>query len=140
MSLLFYYISVDEAAKIHEISIIPLRNFFGASGFFYLAWVIVAIPVILLLALLYYRFVFALPRSIRLQIIVAGGLYITGGLGMEMLAAYYRNKRLGQWDIVPFLITLEEFLENVGIVVFIFALTSYMKSFLEKKEISIEFV
>ena len=48
-----------------------------------------------------------------------------GALGMEMLVRYFHNRKVGQWNIYPFLITIEELLENIGIVVFIYALTFY---------------
>lgn len=139
LSLIFFYISLDEAAAIHEISIKPLRSLFGADGIFYFSWVIIAIPILLLLALLYFRFVFALPRSTCYEFILAGSIYIMGALGMEMLGGYFIHKKVLGIDIYPFEITIEELLENIGIVIFIYSLTSYISSQLEPKKISIEF-
>ena len=59
---------------------------------------------------------------------------------MELLEGYFHIMKAGQWDPVPYLVSFEEFLENVGTVVFIYALTSYLKSLREGKGISIEFV
>ena len=140
LSAIFVYLSLDEAAMIHEITTEPMRSIFGAKGIFYYSWVIIAIPVLLLLALYFFRFVFALPLNTRLQIIAAGGLFIMGALGMELLEGYFHIMKAGQWDPVPYLVSFEEFLENVGTVVFIYALTSYLKSLREGKGISIEFV
>ena len=140
MSIMFFYIALDEAAAIHEITIKPLRLFFGAGGFFYFSWVILAIPILLLLALLYFRFVFSLPNNTRNEFILAGSIYILGALGMEMIGGYFLKTKVGGLDVYPFCVTIEEFLENVGIVIFIYSLTSYIKSQLETKEISIQFL
>jgi len=139
LSGIFFYICLDEACAIHEITIKPLRSLFGATGFFYYSWVIIAIPLLILLAVMYFRFVFSLPPKTRLIVIVAGSLFVSGALGFEMLGGYYQDKKVGNLDIYPFLITIEELLENVGIVVFIYGLTSYMKSLPNLKEILIEF-
>ena len=140
LSIIFLYLSLDEAAKIHEITIKPMRSFFNASGFFYYAWVIIAIPFILLFGFLFMRFVLDLPPSTRAQFIIAGVIFLIGALGFEMLGGYYRDKLVAGLNICPILVTLEEFFENVGIVVFISALGSYSKAQPDTMNISFELV
>ncbi|WP_299412084.1 hypothetical protein [Acaryochloris sp. IP29b_bin.148] len=48
LSLIFLFLSVDEALSFHERLIEPIRNLTGVSGFFHFAWVIPAM--ILLIA------------------------------------------------------------------------------------------
>lgn len=138
LSLIFLYLSLDEAAKIHEITIKPLRALFNASGLFYYAWVIIAIPFILLLGFVFMRFVFDLPSRTRTQFVLAGVIFLTGALGFEMLGGYFLDKLVGGLSINPILVTFEEFFENFGIVIFISALLTYMKSHSDTKDISFE--
>ena len=128
LSFIFLYLSFDEAFEVHEGWIIPLRTYFGAGGFFHLAWVIPAIAFVLIFVLAYLRFLIDLPVSTRRLFLIAGALFVGGAIGLEMFQGYY----LLNYGIhnMPFLIitTVEEFLEMLGIVVFIHALMSYMSS------------
>jgi hypothetical protein len=139
LSFIFLYMSVDEAARIHELTQGPLRAALNPSGFFHYAWVIIAIPLVLLFVLAYLRFLRDLPQDARRLFIVSGVLFVTGALGMDMLSGYFRSYPLGRWDLNPILVTIEEFLENVGIILFIYALLSYIKSHLPTR-ISLECV
>jgi len=40
LSIIFLYLSIDEAVSIHEEAINPVRNALNTSGMFYYAWVI----------------------------------------------------------------------------------------------------
>ncbi len=128
MSFIFLYLSFDEAFEVHEGWIIPLRTYFGAGGFFHFAWVIPAIAFVLIFVLAYLRFLIDLPVSTRRLFLIAGALFVGGALGLEMFQGYYLLN-YGMYN-TPFLIitTVEEFLEMLGIVVFIHALMSYMSS------------
>jgi hypothetical protein len=74
----FVYISMDEVAQIHELTIQPLREHFGARGIFYHAWVIPATGIIALLLLAFRRFLAHLPPAIRRLFIISGGLHKRG--------------------------------------------------------------
>ena len=127
LSFIFLYLSFDEAFEVHEGWIIPLRTYFGAGGFFHLAWVIPAIAFVLTFVLAYLRFIIDLPVSTRRLFLIAGALFVGGAIGLEMFAGYYQSY-YGSYNI-PFsmIVIAEEFLEMLGIVVFIHALMSYMK-------------
>lgn len=137
LSVLFFLMSLDEAARIHELTIGPLRSLFGASGVFYYAWVILAIPFVIALVIAYTKFLRDLPRDSRLLFIIAGGLYVFGAMGMDMVGGYFIAREAGPRLLEPILITVEELLENVGIVVFIYALLSHIRSHLQVSEIQL---
>lgn len=139
LSVIFFYLSLDEAARIHEISIGPLRSLFNASGVFHYAWVIFAIPFVIFIMIYYSRFLFDLPQKTRNLFIAAGAIYIVGVLGAEMVGGYLMSHKIEFWNVRPILVTIEEFLENVGIVIFISALLSYLKSHLQDTEIALRF-
>lgn len=139
LSLLFLYISLDEACSIHEIFISPLRRLFHASGFFYFAWVIPALILLVIFLLGFLGFIKALPQKTRNLFIKAGTLYVGGALGMELIDGYYA-KIYAQNNITYFVLTtIEESLEMFGILVFIYALLSYIKLHIEQMKLSICF-
>jgi len=136
LAVIFLYLSLDEAASIHEIAITPLQSMFNASGIFYFAWVIIAIPLVLLFLFMYLKFLKHLPRETARLFIIAGVLFISGALGLELVEGYFWSQESTRWGvIVPLLTTAEEFFEMVGIVVFIYALFSYIKTHMKMTEI-----
>jgi hypothetical protein len=133
LCLTFFYLSVDEAASIHEATVGPVRTLVGASGAFFAAWVIPAMIAVSIFSLLYLRFLFALPRRVQALFVLAGGLYVIGGIGVEMLSWHYRfpmydpENVAASRDLTYTMINhVEELLEMLGVAVFIYALLSYM--------------
>lgn len=137
LSVLFFLMCLDEAARIHELTIGPLRSLFHVSGVFYYAWVLLAIPFLLVVAIAYSKFLRDLPRDSRLLFLGAGGLYILGAMGMDMAAGYFISRGAGSRFLEPALITVEELLENVGIVVFIYALLAHIRAHTHVSEIQL---
>jgi len=127
MAYVFFYLSLDEAARIHEATIEPLRTLLNTSGIFYYAWVIIAIPVLLILAIFYAKFVISLPGKTRNQFILAAVLFLSGALGLEMLGGFWFDVEVNGLYLSSILITFEELLENLGVVVFISALLTYIQ-------------
>jgi len=141
LAVIFVYLSLDEAASIHEITIEPMQAMCNASGIFYFAWVIIAIPLVLLFLVMYLKFLKHLPRDTARLFIIAGVIFVSGALGLELVEGYFWSQESTRWGvIVPLLTSAEEFLEMLGIVVFIYALLSYLKSHMKTTEIGINFV
>jgi hypothetical protein len=134
LASIFIYLVIDEFTSIHELFVVPLREKFSLGGVFYLAWVILAIPIILVIGLLYTRFILSLPQHTRRLILAAAATYITGSLGMEMIGGQYQQQN-GFDLIYAGMTTLEETLEMLGISLFIYALLDYLKSY--QKEIQL---
>ena len=64
--------------------------------------------------------------------IIAGCLYVSGALGMEMVGGNYRDM-VGEVDLNYGLITsFEETLEMAGIILFIYGLLDYLRSLSNK--------
>ena len=136
LSVIFLFLSLDEASQLHEKTIKPLRSALNASGFLHYTWVILGIVFSLIVLLAYLRFLADLPRKSRNLFLVAGALVIGGALGMEMISGYYFSSygsqplplsRLCNFRLnLAKLSTVEELLEMLGIVVFIYALMSYI--------------
>lgn len=141
LSIIFLILSLDEAISIHEILIIPdLRRFLHLGGIFYYVWVVPALVFVGLVGLAYYKFIKHLPQRTMILFLLAGGLYIGGALGMEMIGGYYTDL-YGTNNLTYALITcLEEVLEMVGVVVFIYSLLDYSRLYMKNLEVRVEFM
>lgn len=130
LSFIFLYLSLDEAAQLHELLIKPMRSLLNATGFFYFTWIVPIGILVAIFLLSYTKFLFHLPVSIKKLFVAASVIYIGGALGMEMVGAY--QVYIAGEDNIPYqiIVTVEELLEMLGIVVFIHALTSYIKTYL----------
>ncbi|MEZ0326349.1 MAG: hypothetical protein ACAH95_10625 [Fimbriimonas sp.] len=129
LAALFLFLGTDEASSIHETLIMPLRTAFKAEGIFHYAWVIAAIPLVILFMVGFAKFFFHLPRRFRLLLGLAVGTYITGALGLELIGGWYAARNgLDNWGYV-LLTTIEETLEMAGVVVLIYGLLEYLKQY-----------
>lgn len=79
LSIVFLYLSLDEAASIHELVNRPMRTMYGLGGAFYFGWVIFAIPLVLLFA----GGIFAVSfrRAVKDEAIVSFGRNLVCGRG-----------------------------------------------------------
>ena len=126
LAFIFLYLSMDEGAVIHEIISTPLQEALNTTGYLVFAWLIVFIPLVILFVLIYLRFLFRLPPRTRNLFILAGALFVGGAVFVEAISAnrWYLDNGVS----FPYLAiaTVEEFCEMLGVVVFIYALLSYM--------------
>jgi len=109
----FLLLSLDEVAGLHE----SLNSMTDAS------WVIPGGIGALLVGLSFVPFLLNLPGRTRNFFIVAGGLYVGGAVGVEIVGAPMDGD-----SMIYNLTTLaEEGLEMYGVILFIGALLSYMR-------------
>ncbi|MEG4508147.1 hypothetical protein QUA81_31670 [Microcoleus sp. F6_B4] len=130
LSFIFLFLSLDEAGSIHEKLIDPMRSLLNASGVFYFTWIV---PIGFLVAIFlfsYSKFVLHLPVSTKKMFVAACSIYLVGAMGMEMIGGYIASQ-MGEWGLsYMIVVNIEESLEMLGIVVFIHALISYIKTYL----------
>jgi hypothetical protein len=137
LAVIFLFLSIDETVGFHESFVGRLRESFHATGIFYFAWVIPAIPLVLIFALSYLKFLVQLPGRTRYRIALSGMVYVGGALGMELLGGWYYQLYRGSGIGYAILVTVEETLEMSGLVLFIFALFDYIAT--ELKEVRFQF-
>ncbi|MGH9892482.1 MAG: hypothetical protein ACREA0_10950, partial [bacterium] len=126
LSLIFGFLSLDETAQLHELSIQPLRDMLATSGFFYYGWIIPAAICVALFVLGYLGFLARLPARTRRLFVVAGAVFVAGAIGVEAISGKHASLH-GEQDLTYHLIiTVEELLEMGGIVIFIYALLDYI--------------
>jgi hypothetical protein len=130
LSFIFFYISLDEAGRVHEKLIDPMRSLLNATtGFLYFTWVVPIGFLVVIFLFCYRKFLLHLPVATKKMFVAAAALYIGGALGMEMVGGYIASTTGKNLSYVIGL-TIEESLEMLGIVVFIHALMSYIKTYL----------
>lgn len=127
LSLIFFLFSIDEILSVHEALIIPqVADALNLPGFLRPVWVIPASLAVAFFFHKYWRFTLALPKRSRRQFILAGLLYVSGSLVMEMIGGQY-SYLYGRNNLGYALITdVEEVLEMLGVVFFIWALLFYL--------------
>lgn len=135
LSLAFLYLSIDEAASLHEATVEQMQALTGAEGALYAAWVIPASIVLVIFGLIYLRFFFSLPRRLQVLFGLAAVLFIGGAMGIEMLAWHYRyplhapdpTDWEGSKDIVWAMLShMEEVLEMAAIIIFLYGLLTHL--------------
>ena len=126
LSLIFVYLSMDEAAILHE-EIGDLLGSILPGTLFRYGWVTVGIPGAAFFAISYYRFLDSLPSRTKQLIFTAGIIFVIGAIGFEILAMPYENGRAGDFGF-SILVAIEELLEMLGIILFNFALMELISS------------
>ncbi len=127
LSLLFLYISVDEVATFRESFFVTLRPVIHTDGLFHYRWTLFAIPFVILFLLSYLKFLAHLPKQIRNLFILSGTVFVSGALGMEMLAGL-TDSLYGAKNMLYVTVTaIEEFCEMFSVVIFIYALLLHLQ-------------
>lgn len=129
---------MDDGAMIHERFWIINRliGFTYNEGVFLYSWTATAILLVAIISGIYLKFFLSLPSRTRWLFVVAGGTFITGAIGVEMVTSYIVYTT-GD-GVSPFVIGLEETLEIVGVSILTYALLDHIKR-LPKKHRSVTF-
>lgn len=128
LAVIFAYLSIDEAVSIHEKFINPLRDTLNTSGFLYYAWVIPGAIFAIAVFLGFLKFINALPPKTKRLFLTGGAIFIGGAIGMELLAGAHDELYTYNTFGTSVLTSIEELMEMMGIVIFIYALLSYIRS------------
>jgi hypothetical protein len=152
LSGIFLLLSVDEVASLHNklnyASTLGSSVGLAPTGFLSYFWVVPGIVIVLIFVLAYLGFLFHLPKKTLLLFVGAGGLFVAGAIGMEMLAAgldYYilQGEQRGMADSLEMTmiyhasVVFEEFFEMLSVVLFVYALLSYIGSYTREVTIQI---
>ncbi|MFC0253388.1 hypothetical protein [Massilia consociata] len=125
----FVFIAYDEAFQVHERLIAPMRELLGNKdlGYLYFGWVVPGIAGVCIVALFFLGFLRRLPAATRRRMLAAGGLYVAGCLGMELIDGKYLEAH-GYTLFYSFLTTIEEGLEMTGLAALVYALLGHIAS------------
>lgn len=129
MSAMLLLMAIDEAIMIHEMSDNTMRDFLDASGPLYFAWVIPAFFAVLIVAAVYFRFLLHLDPRTRRLVFTSACLFVTGAIGLEMVAGVVFTIGDGVNSLAHTISqSVEESLEMLGVLVFIYAMLDYIGS------------
>ncbi len=138
LAAVFLFLSVDEAVEIHEAVSIALRRVIDTGGPFRYVWVIPYGIFAAVLGVAYLGFLARLPRRTRRLFLLAGGGYVGAAVGVEMVQAVLdRGPYLFARVASPIAANVEEALEMAAIVLFVYALLSYIALYLPQLQISV---
>lgn len=118
LGVIFILLSADEAMSFHEKlgQYVPHSHNAGLLNY---AWVIPGLAFVLVVGLSFLRFLLNLPARERLLLIVSGAIFVSGAIGMEMIAGDLEDH--GMLDTFTYRIAsnTEEALEVLGVLLFI---------------------
>ncbi|MCC0176336.1 hypothetical protein I4641_05015 [Waterburya agarophytonicola K14] len=138
LSLIFWFMAIDEVLSIHEILIIPeISNALNLPWFLHSMWVIPGTIFVIWFIRRYSKFTSNLPYISRKHFFLAASCYIGGALLMEMVGSYIAEAQ-GQQNLVYALTaTVEEAMEMSGIVIFVYGLLCYLRQWADKFDLEI---
>lgn len=135
LSAIFLVLAFDEAIMIHE-HLGLLTQFLGVGndgGLFFYSWTLPGTIIVVGLAVFFYPLVMQLPGRTRRGFFLAGGLFVGGALGSEMVQSFIDGR--GAFDLnrmghiaETLLCHLEEGMEMAGSIVFLCVLLDYIRS------------
>jgi len=140
LSVVFLFLSLDEASGIHNIAF----DFLFTNQHYHFSWVIPGAIFTIIFALSYLKFLFNLPPKTRNLFLFAGLIFVSGSIGLETIAneyvglgkdAYLKNSYDPHGITYAVISTFEEFLEMIGIVIFIYALIDYISAYITREVI-----
>jgi hypothetical protein len=131
LAAIFIYLALDEGAALHEKVSLPMQSLLGAGGALRFAWVIPFGLLAAVVFLAYLPFLRHLPPRIAAMMLIAGGTYVFGAIGMETISGLVLSASdSGGMNTTAYQAVAagEEVLELTGVLVFIHALLTHLKS------------
>lgn len=122
LAVVFFFLSLDEAAGFHESIMEPLRNLLDLQGIIYFAWVIPAFFALIGFGLIILRPFLALPRTVQIQFAICGVIYVSGAMGMELIGGNLTANGEGASAAYSLSIIIEEGMEIIGLTLFLLSL------------------
>jgi len=133
---IFLFLAVDEFLQLHDKLHEPMVNALDLSGLLFVGWVVPYAAAGIVLLGVYYKFLINLPKRTMIWFFASGFVFLAGAMGIEAVSG--RHIELYGRDTAYVLIyTLEEMLELAGILMFIYALASYIDTELKDLRIRI---
>lgn len=128
LALVFLYLSIDEAAGLHDGLNAVLTAVFQPSGFLNFPWVLPASLAVASLGIVYMRWFRHLPAWAQARFLLAGIIYLAGAVGCEVLGAILLEGSTNQPMTYVVISHLEELLEMAGVAFFLHGLVLYAEN------------
>jgi len=121
------WVAVDEASQVHELLIVPIDRLLDTGGVFRYGWVIPGLVVAVGVIVLTVRLLRVLDRDVARLLVLGGGLYLLGALGLEMLGGAWLDAGGSEAGYRMVFTSVEESLEGVGLVLALTALLEALR-------------
>jgi hypothetical protein len=129
MAAIFVYLSIDEGSRLHENLIPLLHRYFDPSGIFLFAWVVPAAALVAAFVAAYARLIRDLDPVTRRRFLLAGALYVSGTIGMELVGGWWATDNgFDNATYQMLLVALEEMFEVAGQLTFLHALLRHLEA------------
>jgi len=128
LAAVFAFLATDEFCELHEQLIGPMQRWLHVKrGALTFAWVVPYAALVAVFAAAFVRFWWRLPARSRSLFAIAAVIYVSGGIGMEMVGS--KIFTIYGWHSFQFdLQTMfEEFMEMFGITLFVYALAKLIQ-------------
>jgi hypothetical protein len=126
LALLFCFTAFDEAARIHELSMAPMRGALDLNGLLYFSWVVPAVVILAALGIYFSKFFMSLPKTLLKRMMMAAAIFIGGALIIELPEGMWYEMHGKENIVYALMTTLEESMELFGLVTFINALLLHL--------------
>lgn len=139
LSNIFWFMAIDEVLTIHELLIIPdIAEALNLPWFLHSMWVIPGLIAVVIFAKQYWKFTINLPNQSRNHFVLAAIIYIGGALGMEMVGSYFAELEGQQHLTYALIAVLEEVMEMLGIIAFIYGLLFYIGRWAQDLQVQVK--
>ena len=128
LSGVFVLLATDEWMSLHEMVGSHMKRVVNASGALHHPWVIPVGLLAVAMGLLYVPFLLRLPKRTRILFLASGLIYVGGAVGMEMVGGIIMDRWGGESLAHAVEVVAEESMEMFGIVLFIYAIVSYIQA------------
>lgn len=135
----FLFVGYDEAFQVHEKMTLPARalmqSLTGSTelGLLYYSWVVPGVIGLILVGLFFLKFLLRIPAVTRHRMLAAGGLFVGGCIGMELIGGKLMEA-YGPSLAFKIAVMVEEGLEMAGLATLVYALVSHIAEAAEKVE------
>src|SRR5690606_42073042 len=97
-----------------------MRALLGGDGLglLYFAWVVPGIALVVVLAMVFFRFLLHLPAKVALAFVLSAALYLGGAIGLELVGGRFAELHGMRSLTYRMIATVEEALEMAGAILF----------------------
>lgn len=140
LSLVVLYLSIDEAAQIHELASEPIRSYLDmtqASGLLHHTWILAGLVAVSVVGVAFIPFARHLPRRTFLLFLASAIIFVLGAIVLESIGGSYlgyAEQVNDKWTVLDkredlvysALYLFEELFEMLAVVLLIFSLFDYI--------------
>lgn len=125
LAVVIAYLSMDEMLELHERVGVAVAHSLNFSDKITFPWVVTGLTFTVVVALSFLGFLRRLPRRTAKLFILAGGIYVGGALGVEVIESLTVSK-FGMGALFHIEVMVEECMEMFGQALFAYALLDHL--------------